>query len=252
MNGIQIFNNEEFGQIRTVDINGKTHFVAGDIAKALGYVNIQDAIKRHCRWVAKHDVPHPQSPGKMLEVNVIPEGDIYRLVAHSELDSAVRFESWVFDKLLPSIRQSGTYSSSQKQYLDFLQGLLDQMKEQEAGIRLAQEQSLKAIETTQIIKDKIIGTYENWREEMRHLISGIQRGMNKSYQETYNTLYDALEKRARCDLSTRVRNGRDRLLRTGATKAKVEDYGRLDVIEADPRLKEIFTTIVKEYAIKCA
>ena len=109
MSDLQIFNNEQFGQIRTLNINGKIHFVAVDIAKALGYKNIQDAIKRHCRWVVKHEVPHPQSPNKTMEVNVIPEGDIYRLVANSELPGAEKFESWIFDEVVPQIFRTGGY-----------------------------------------------------------------------------------------------------------------------------------------------
>ena len=61
----------------------------------------------------KHDVPHLQSKHKTIEVNVIPEGDIYRLVSHSELPSAEKFESWVFDEVLPSIRKHGMYATDE-------------------------------------------------------------------------------------------------------------------------------------------
>ena len=105
-------------------------------------------------------------------------------------------------------------------------------------------------QTNKAIKDTIIGVYDDWRAEIKHLVSCIQRGSGMTYQDTYNQLYDDLEKRARCDLSVRVRNGRDRLINRGATKTKVEAFGRMDVIEGDARLKEIFTTIVKEYTIK--
>lgn len=113
MNQLQIFNSPEFGQVRTLEISNKPYFVASDIAKALGYRNIQDAILRHCRWVVKHDVPHPQSKDKTIEVNVIPEGDIYRLVSHSELPSAEKFETWVFDEVLPTIRKHGMYATNE-------------------------------------------------------------------------------------------------------------------------------------------
>lgn len=113
-NELQVFSSEEFGQVRTVDIEGKIYFVAVDIAKALEYSNANDAIKRHCRWVAKHDIPHPQSKTKTIEVNVIPEGDIYRLVANSEMPSAVKFESWIFDGVLPTIRKHGAYLTDAK------------------------------------------------------------------------------------------------------------------------------------------
>lgn len=113
MNELKIFSNEEFGQVRTVEIDDKPYFVATDIAKSLGYSNVTDAISRHCRWVVKHDIPHPQSKNKTLEVNIIPEGDLYRLISHSELPSAEKFESWVFDEVLPSIRKHGMYATDE-------------------------------------------------------------------------------------------------------------------------------------------
>ena len=106
---IYLFENEEFGNIRILDIENKPYFVAVDVAKALGYINTSDAIKQHCRWVVKHEVPHPQSKNKTLEVNIIPEGDMYRLVSNSKLKSAEKFESWIFDEVLPSIRKHGMY-----------------------------------------------------------------------------------------------------------------------------------------------
>jgi len=114
LNNLQIFKHKEFGQVRIVEINNKPYFVAIDITKALGYSNPQDAIKKHCRWVAKCDVPHPQSKDKTIEVNIIPEGDFYRLITHSELPSAQKFEAWVFDEILPSIRQNGGYIVNQE------------------------------------------------------------------------------------------------------------------------------------------
>ncbi|MDF2537458.1 MAG: hypothetical protein K0S76_479 [Herbinix sp.] len=138
------------------------------------------------------------------------------------------------------------------QNLLMLQGLLDQMIQHEISVRQATEQSQKAIEEVQTIKETFVETYDNWRDDIKHKIASIQRGLNESYQDTYNRLYDDLEKRAKCDLSARVRNGRRRLEDIGATKSKVEAYCRLDVIEDDTKLKEIFTTIVKEYAVKYA
>ncbi|HDF2435391.1 phage antirepressor [Clostridioides difficile] len=112
MNNLQIFEKLEFGQIRMVEVDGKPYFVATDIAKALGYSNTRDAVKKHCKWVAKHDIPHPQSNSKVLKVNVIPEGDMYRLISNSELPNAEKFESWVFDEVLPNIRKTGGYIHS--------------------------------------------------------------------------------------------------------------------------------------------
>ena len=106
MNELQIFNSEEFGQVRTVEINGKPYFVGTDVAKALGYNNPRDAVSRHCRGVVKHDTP---TSSGMQSMSYINEGDLYRLIMKSKLPSAEKFESWVMDEVLPSIRKTGSY-----------------------------------------------------------------------------------------------------------------------------------------------
>lgn len=113
MNDIQIFNNPEFGEIRTVLIDGEPWFVGRDIAKSLGYVKPEDAVKTHCRHPLKHGVPHPQSNKKEIEVLIVPEGDMYRLISKSKLKTAEKFEEWVFDEVLPSIRKTGGYTMPQ-------------------------------------------------------------------------------------------------------------------------------------------
>ncbi|SJR17078.1 phage antirepressor [Clostridioides difficile] len=109
MNNLQIFEKMEFGQIRMVEVDKKPYFVATDIAKCLGYANTSKAINDHCRWVTKSYIPHPQNENKVLEVNAIPESDMYRLIVNSKLPNAEKFESWVFDEVLPTIRKTGGY-----------------------------------------------------------------------------------------------------------------------------------------------
>lgn len=116
---IQIFNNKQFGNISMVEIDDKPYFVATDIAKALGYKDTTNAIKQHCRWVVKHKIPHPQTKTKTLGVNVIPEGDMYRLITNSELPSSENFESWMFDEVLPQIRKTGSYINNQNSINEF-------------------------------------------------------------------------------------------------------------------------------------
>lgn len=107
MNEVQIFNNEEFGQVRIVEIEGKPYFVGKDVANALGYSNPRDAILRHCKGVVKHD--NFKEGGQLIAL--ITEGDMYRLITHSKLESAERFEDWVFDEVLPAIRKHGIYAT---------------------------------------------------------------------------------------------------------------------------------------------
>lgn len=108
-NELKIFENDAFGQLRTVEEDGKIMFVASDVAKMLGYTNTSKAIGDHCKCVTKRYIPHPQGKGT-LEVNFIPEGDVYRLIIHSKLPAAEKFESWVFDEVLPTIRKTGSYT----------------------------------------------------------------------------------------------------------------------------------------------
>ena len=134
--------------------------------------------------------------------------------------------------------------------LQVLQGMLDQLIRQDAEIRQVSAQSQQAIDTTQNIKDTIVGVYDDWRDWVRQTVSKIQKGSGMTYQDVYSTMYDQLEKRAKCRLSVRVDNQRKRMALDGATKTKIESYRTLDAIEDDQRLREIFSTIVKEYAIK--
>ena len=106
MQGIDIFTSEKFGSIRAIEESGRVLFCGSDVARALVYARPNDAIVDHCRCTVKRRIPHPQSPDKEIGMAFIPEGDVYRLIARSKLPSAERFERWIFDEVLPSIRES--------------------------------------------------------------------------------------------------------------------------------------------------
>lgn len=108
-NSVEIFKNEQFGEIRTIEVESKIYFCGSDIAKALGYARPSDAISAHCRYTVKRSIPHPQSPDKEIEMSFIPEGDVYRLITHSKLPAAEEFEKWLFDEVVPTIREHGVY-----------------------------------------------------------------------------------------------------------------------------------------------
>ena len=106
MNDLRIFNNAEFGKIRTLGENGKGLFCGIDVATALGYSNSHAALRRHCKGVVKRAA---LTNGGPQQLSFIPEGDVYRLIVHSKLPAAERFERWVFDEVIPSIRKTGGY-----------------------------------------------------------------------------------------------------------------------------------------------
>lgn len=113
---MKVFNHEQFGDVRIIEEDGKMLFCGSDVAKALGYANPRKALQDHCRCVTKRDawvqtgIKSDGTPAMRLNsTNFIPEGDVYRLITHSKLPSAERFERWVFDEVLPSIRRTGSY-----------------------------------------------------------------------------------------------------------------------------------------------
>ena len=108
---IQVFNNPEFGSVRTLDENGAVLFCASDVATSLGYVRPNDAVATHCRAAVKRRTP---ISGKMQEINFIPESDLYRLVFRSKLPAAEKFTEWVTSEVQPSIRRSGGYINGQE------------------------------------------------------------------------------------------------------------------------------------------
>lgn len=112
MTDIQVFKNDEFGAVRTIEQDGKVMFCGKDVATALGYSNPSKALRDHTR--GERIVTPLETSGGIQQVQFITEGDLYRLVASSKLPSAQQFESWVFDEVLPSIRKRGGYMASVK------------------------------------------------------------------------------------------------------------------------------------------
>lgn len=98
--------------IRAVEIDGTPWFVGKDVAEALGYPNPSKALGDHCRGVTKR-YPIVDGLGRTQEARIISEPDLFRLVANSRLPDAERFERWVFEEVLPSIRKTGSYQQVQ-------------------------------------------------------------------------------------------------------------------------------------------
>jgi prophage antirepressor-like protein len=110
MNELKIFNNPEFGEIRTIDINGEPWMVGKDVAAALGYERPTKAIQDHVDDEDKDEVPIQDSIGRMQKTPIINESGLYSLVLSSKLPGAKKFRRWVTSEVLPSIRQTGGYN----------------------------------------------------------------------------------------------------------------------------------------------
>ncbi len=137
---LQVFTNDAFGTIRTVEHEDKVYFCGRDVATALGYKDPTNAIKQHCKGVAIH---HPlETAGGVQDTRFISEGDLYRLIFSSKLPAAQDFEAWVVDEVLPTIRRHGVYAIDELLDNDeFLEHAIIQLRSERAK-RLAAEQAL--------------------------------------------------------------------------------------------------------------
>jgi anti-repressor protein len=147
MNEIKIFRNEEFGEIRTVIIDGEPWFVGKDISIKLGYSDPKDAIRKHVdaedkQLIQKGQIATLEIPNR--GINIINESGLYALIFGSKLESANRFKHWVTSEILPSIRKHGVYMTNEviERTLtdpDYLIQLATALKEERQARKLAEE-----------------------------------------------------------------------------------------------------------------
>ena len=128
MSNLQSFKNTEFGELGVIVADGRELFPATECARMLGYTNPERAVREHCKGVNEMVTP---SSGGMQKKRFIPEGDLFRLIVKSKLPAAEKFERWVFDEVLPTIRKHGVYATDK---------VLDEMlANPDYGIRLFSE-----------------------------------------------------------------------------------------------------------------
>ena len=182
---LQIFKNEQFGEVRTVEIEGQPWLVGKDVADILGYVNSRDALAKH---VDEDDKLTSQiaTAGQMRNQTVINESGLYSLILTSKLPQAKEFKRWVTSEVLPSIRKHGAYMTDQVAYnithnkqalADLLLMAGNQLKEKEAVIKhLEAEKAVLSVENT-IMKPKA-----DYFDEL------VDRNLLTSFRETAKQL----------------------------------------------------------------
>ena len=115
---IKIFQNEEFGQVRVLEINGEPWLVGKDVAEALGYSDTSDALKKHVDDEDKMGRQIADSLGRMQNTKVINESGLYSLILSSKLPTAKKFKRWVTSEVLPQIRKTGGYLGADNNMTD--------------------------------------------------------------------------------------------------------------------------------------
>lgn len=157
-NELQIFNNPEFGEIRTVEEDGRVLFCGSDVAKALGYTNPSKALSDHCKGVTKRYTP---TKSGTQEMSFIPESDVYRLAFGSKLPNAERLTDWIVEEVIPSIRKHGAYMTPEviERTLtdpDYIIQLATTLKEE--------RQKRKALESENERQKQVIADFEPIRQ----------------------------------------------------------------------------------------
>lgn len=251
MNGLQVFENGEFGRVRVVELDGEPWFVGKDVADCLGYNNSRAAIALHVEPVDKGVKKLDTLKGKQ-NLQIINECGMYSLVFGSKLDSAKRFKRWVFHEVIPSIRKTGSYGSRLSK-LEVLAASAAALVEQEKKLQeLQSRQEEQERELQEIKAGSFAGGLPSWREDTTGMINRIAQKMGGGgfIHEVRKETYTRLETREKVLLCSRLLRIKKRMKESGASKSALKKLNNLDVIGQDRKLITAYTDIVQSMAVK--
>lgn len=242
-------------KLTIIEKGGEPVFLLKDVCDILGIGN-----HRHVKTRLDKDVVsnYPlKTSGGTQQATFVNEDGLYDVILDSRKPEAKKFRKWITSEVLPSIRKTGSYSTSVdvRQLSPELQ-IMNNMVQALAKQELEQKQMKQEInETRQEIEDVrkvFVLNPKHWRKEVNDLIVKISQTKNTldAYKETRNESYKRLEDRARCNLDIRLENKRERMRKAGCSKTAINRTNKMDVIADDPRLTEIYLTVVKEMAIR--
>ena len=238
MNDLQIFNNPEFGELRTfTDPDGTMLFCGNDIAESLGYARPRDAIKRHCKGAVKRRF---LTSSGTQEMNFIPKGDIYRLAARSQLPTADKFESWIFDDIVPSVMETGQYIVPKASPNELILMMAQSNIELEKKVSAIEQKLDNAL---QVFSSP---SKDHWKDDIEDSINSMVDEYRLSPIAFRGLLYKEIE-RTDVRLQSRLSRLRTRLRKQGITYKDCRALTKLDVISQDKQLKSIFEGVVKKY-----
>ncbi|WP_028983293.1 BRO family protein [Sporolactobacillus terrae] len=203
MNQISVFSNDAFGNLPVIIINNEPHFGATESATMLGYANARDAISRHCKedGVVFHDIT--DSLGRKQQKKFIKEGNLYRLITHSHLPDAEKFESWVFDEVLPKIRQTGQYSNvkplNEKQSLIAAMKLSTMVAEETDQLKkITQQHSQKLMDLDEKVETQITldhGEQRRLQKAVAHRVYQLEESDSQRRSKMFHEIYRELKDR---------------------------------------------------------
>jgi prophage antirepressor-like protein len=236
MNELMVFQNPEFGELRTAERNGETWFCLADICRPLGLMtkDVRERLKED-RVVT---IPHTDRMGRPKNMVFVNEGNLYRAIFQSRKPEAERFTDWVTSEVLPSIRKTGGYTAKPM--------TLTENVAAQAQILLAQEQRLTRIE--QRVETALTAIArpggDTWVEDMKAAIAGYCKASGLMDTAGRGRLYEMLEREARCDTNARLRCLRQRRKEAGDRYKDYMALTKLDAIALDRKLRVAFEGVV--------
>lgn len=246
-NSLRVFNNEEFGTIRTVMIDDEPWFVAADVCRALEHTNVTVALSR-LDDDEKAKFSLGLSGGDTWCVN---EPGLYGLVLGSRKPEARAFKRWIKHDVLPTIRRTGSYSAKPmtlaEQALAQAQILVDHEKQ------LAELS--ESVDKLERFNDGIVAVLaptavsDGWQEQMNRKVRQYCLDYDLDYRVAFNQLYMTVESSTRSDLTRRVENRRKRILQNGGTRAEADKVTKLSVIANDAALRNAFDLALKNMCV---
>lgn len=245
MNDLTVFQNPEFGELRTAEQNGETWFCLSDICKPLG-LQVFD-VRRRLKPEGMVTINTPTNGGvqRMLYVT---EGNLYRAIFQSRKPEADRFTDWVTEEVLPAIRKTGRYEIQPKP-MTMAENVAAQ-----AQLLVEQEQRIARIEERVETALTAIArpSGDTWVEDMKAAIAGYCRATGLTEPAGRGRLYAMLDREASCNTDARLRRLRQRRKETGERRRDYMALTKLDAIAVDKGLRVAFEGIVAREVARAA
>lgn len=247
MREMQVFTNPEFGQVRTVEIDGEAWLVGKDVAEALGYVRPTDAVRKRVD-AEDRGISKVETLSGIQEMAVINESGLYALIFGSQLPNAKQFKHWVTHDVLPSIRRTGGYQEQQTQMTPA------QLLAAQAQVMVEMEQRMNEMQSrTESLETRMNTALEafarpaqdHWKEDIDAAIKTMCAERHLSVTAEKGRLYAELDRAAVCNVNARLARLRERKKKAGMRHHDAMALTKLDAIAEDRQLRAIFEGVVR-------
>lgn len=244
MNELMVFQNPEFGELRTAERNGETWFCLADICRPLGLkaYNVRERLKDD-GIVSTNTV---DSMGRKQEMLFVNEGNLYRTIFQSRKPEAERFTDWVTEEVLPSIRKTGRYETAPMTVAENLAAQAQLLVEQERRIERIEQR----VETALTAIARPGG--DTWVEDMKTAIAGYCKATGLTEITGRGRLYEMLDREANCSTDARLTRLRSRKKDAGERRKDYMALTKLDAIALDKKLRVAFEGIVARETARAA